>query len=120
MNRIAVGVFVILVMAVLSLGWLSVSQSQQIGSLKQQADQLAEDLQSSEAGVLRQHELHLWDQQLFTELDQKAERQRQDSAASQWLTRKELQNETCANTALPESVAIRLRERIHRQAGAGT
>lgn len=116
MNRLAIGIFIALSAGVLGLGWLSLHQSQQIGALEIESDQLAEDLESSEDELLKQHELHLWDQALVVRVNQQNNELRLNSQISQQLTRKELKDEVCANTPQPVVVANRLQQRIHSQA----
>ena len=117
MNRMIVGVFIVLVSAVLGLGWLYRQQSEQIGQLESEHNQLLADLMSSEAELIKQHELHLWDQALVARINQQNRDLHRKSLASQQQTKRELKDEACANTSLPVSVASRLRDRIHRQAG---
>ncbi|SEQ48855.1 Protein of unknown function [Amphritea atlantica] len=117
MNRLAIGIFIALTVAVLGLGWLYQQQSEQIGALASERDQLAADLQSSEVELQKQHERHLWDQALVARVNQQNRDLHRKSLASQQQTKRDLKDEVCANTALPLSVANRLRDRIHRQAG---
>lgn len=115
MTRYMIGVIVALLVAIGGVGWLYQQQSEQIGQLQSERNQLAADLQSSEAERKRQHEQHLQDQALVAQTNQQIRILQQQSQTDQRLTREELKDEACANTPLPESIVNRLRDRLHRQ-----